>query len=100
MTAEQTTGAGLAGVPAEATVLAAGSILKVTPDHAAARRVLLAGLEHRKTHVRGLALEHHLVEALHQRAHRGFAAEELKGRVLCVDRHVVTSCATRCAWPR
>jgi len=38
-------------------VLAAGSILRKTPDHAAARRVVLAGLEHRKGHVRGLAVE-------------------------------------------
>jgi len=44
-------------VPAEATVLAAGSILRKTPEHAAARRVLRAGLEHRKGHVRGLAVE-------------------------------------------
>lgn len=47
-------------VPAEATVLAAGSILRLDGmrDHAAARRVVLAGLQHRKTHVRGLAIEH------------------------------------------
>ncbi|HEV7556212.1 MAG TPA: HEAT repeat domain-containing protein, partial [Kofleriaceae bacterium] len=46
--------------PAEATVLAAGAVLRIAPDskHAdAARRVLLAALAARKTHVRGLAVE-------------------------------------------
>ncbi|HET7504523.1 MAG TPA: HEAT repeat domain-containing protein [Kofleriaceae bacterium] len=46
--------------PPEATVLAAGSILKIAPrsaHHDAARRVLLAALAARKTHVRGLAVE-------------------------------------------
>jgi HEAT repeat protein len=46
--------------PPEATVLAAGSIFKIAPDsahHDAARRVLLAALSARKTHVRGLAVE-------------------------------------------
>jgi HEAT repeat protein len=45
-------------VPPEATVLAAGSILKLANGPSdAARRVLLAGLVARKTHVRGLAVE-------------------------------------------
>jgi HEAT repeat protein len=47
-------------VPPEATVLAAGTILRIAPGsgHAeAARRVLLAALKSRKTHVRGLAVE-------------------------------------------
>lgn len=46
--------------PPEATVLAAGTILKLAPDsvhHDAARRVLLAGLAARKLNVRGLAVE-------------------------------------------
>jgi HEAT repeat protein len=46
--------------PPEVTVLAAGAILKIAPDSAhrdAARRVLLAALGARKTHVRGLAVE-------------------------------------------
>ncbi len=46
--------------PPEATVLAAGTVLKISPSgahHDAARRVLLAGLNARKTHVRGLAVE-------------------------------------------
>jgi HEAT repeat protein len=49
-----------AGTPPEATVLAAGAILKIAPGsahHDAARRVLLAALGARKTHVRGLAVE-------------------------------------------
>lgn len=47
-------------VPAEATVLAAGTLLRIAPKSAhaeAARRVLLAALTSRKTHVRGLAVE-------------------------------------------
>ncbi len=47
-------------VPPEATVLAAGTLLRVAPASAhaeAARRVLLAALGSRKTHVRGLAVE-------------------------------------------
>ena len=46
--------------PPEATVLAAGAILKIAPHGAhrdAARRVLLAALAARKTHVRGIAVE-------------------------------------------
>jgi HEAT repeat protein len=46
--------------PPEATVLAAGAILKITPHgahHDAARRVLLAALAVRKVHVRGIAVE-------------------------------------------
>jgi HEAT repeat protein len=46
--------------PPEATVLAAGAILKIAPHsahHDAARRVLLAGLAARKIHVRGIAVE-------------------------------------------
>ena len=46
--------------PPEATVLAAGAILKIAPHsahHDAARRVLLAALGARKVHVRGLAVE-------------------------------------------
>lgn len=46
--------------PPEATVLAAGAILKIAPNsahHDAARRVLLAALGARKTHVRGIAVE-------------------------------------------
>lgn len=46
--------------PPEATVLAAGSILKIAPHsahHDAARRVLLAALAARKLHVRGIAVE-------------------------------------------
>jgi hypothetical protein len=47
-------------VPAEATVLAAGTLLRVAPESAhagAARRVLLAAIGSRKTTVRGLAVE-------------------------------------------
>lgn len=44
-------------VPPEATVLAAGSILKLGTPSQAAQRVLVAGLTARKTHVRGLAVE-------------------------------------------
>ena len=47
-------------VPTEATVLAAGRLLAIAPDSTyadAARRVLLAALQIRKTHVRGLAIE-------------------------------------------
>ncbi|HEU0036971.1 MAG TPA: HEAT repeat domain-containing protein [Kofleriaceae bacterium] len=44
-------------VPPEATILAAGSILRLGGTSEAARRVLLAGLGARKTHVRGLAVE-------------------------------------------
>ena len=47
-------------VPPEATVLAAGAILKIAPASAhgdAARRVLLAALAARKVHVRGIAVE-------------------------------------------
>jgi HEAT repeat protein len=47
-------------VPAEATVLAAGTLLRIAPESAqaeAARRVLLAALGARKTHVRALAVE-------------------------------------------
>ncbi len=44
------------GVPAEATVLAAGKVLAQRPSEPA-KRVLLAGLTARKTHVRGLAVE-------------------------------------------
>jgi HEAT repeat protein len=47
-------------VPVEATVVAAGRLLAIAPEstHAdAARRVLLAALQIRKTHVRGLAIE-------------------------------------------
>jgi HEAT repeat protein len=47
-------------VPPEATVLAAGTLLRVAPEsrhHDAARRVLLAALNARKVHVRGLAVE-------------------------------------------
>ncbi len=46
--------------PPEATVLAAGAILKIAPASAhrdAARRVLLAALAARKVHVRGVAVE-------------------------------------------
>jgi HEAT repeat protein len=46
--------------PPEATVLAAGALLKIAPDGAhrdAARRVLLAALTARKVHVRGVAVE-------------------------------------------
>ena len=46
--------------PPEATVLAAGAVLKIAPHsahHDAARRVLLAALTARKTNVRGLAVE-------------------------------------------
>jgi HEAT repeat protein len=46
--------------PPEATVLAAGAIFKIAPHgahHDAARRVLLAALSARKTHVRGIAVE-------------------------------------------
>jgi HEAT repeat protein len=46
--------------PPEATVLAAGAILKIAPASAhrdAARRVLLAALAARKVHVRGIAVE-------------------------------------------
>jgi HEAT repeat protein len=46
--------------PPEATVLAAGAILKIAPHtahHDAARRVLLAALGARKIHVRGIAVE-------------------------------------------
>ena len=46
--------------PPEATVLAAGAILKIaqtSAHHDAARRVLLAALAARKTHVRGIAVE-------------------------------------------
>jgi len=46
--------------PAEATVLAAGAVLRIAPDSKhgdAARRVLLAALAARKTHVRGLSVE-------------------------------------------
>jgi HEAT repeat protein len=48
------------GTPPEATILAAGALIAVAPDHAhrdAARRVLLAGLTARKGHLRGLAIE-------------------------------------------
>ena len=44
-------------VTPEATVLAAGSILRLQGDHQVARRVLLAGLAAKKMHVRGLAVE-------------------------------------------
>jgi HEAT repeat protein len=47
-------------VPPEATVLAAGRVLAIAPESAhadAAQRVLLAALQARKTHVRGLAVE-------------------------------------------
>lgn len=47
-------------VPPEATVLAAGAVLRIAPEGAhrdAARRVLLAGLAAKKVHVRGLAVE-------------------------------------------
>lgn len=47
-------------VPPEATVLAAGAVLRIAPDgehRDAARRVLLAGLAAKKVHVRGLAVE-------------------------------------------
>ncbi|MEO8702577.1 MAG: HEAT repeat domain-containing protein [Kofleriaceae bacterium] len=44
--------------PPEATVYAAGSILRLGGNSDAARRVLLAGLAARKTHVRALAVEH------------------------------------------
>jgi HEAT repeat protein len=47
-------------VPPEATVLAAGRLLEIapaSPHDDAARRVLLAALQARKTHVRGLAVE-------------------------------------------
>jgi HEAT repeat protein len=47
-------------VAAEATVLAAGTLLRTgagAPYHEAARRVLLAGLKARKDHIRGLAVE-------------------------------------------
>jgi HEAT repeat protein len=47
-------------VPPEATVLAAGKLLAVAPDgphDAAARRVLVAALGHRKGHIRALAVE-------------------------------------------
>ncbi|HEY0191363.1 MAG TPA: HEAT repeat domain-containing protein [Kofleriaceae bacterium] len=46
--------------PPEATVLAAGTLLKIAPrsaHHDAARRVLLASLAARKTHVRGIGVE-------------------------------------------
>ena len=44
------------GVPAEATVLAAGKVLAHRSSEPA-KRVLLAALTARKTHVRGLAVE-------------------------------------------
>ena len=47
-------------VPPEATVLAAGRLLAIAPQSThsdAAQRVLLAALQARKTHVRGLAVE-------------------------------------------
>ena len=44
-------------VRAEATILAAGGILKRAPGDEPARRVLLAALGARKTHLRGLAVE-------------------------------------------
>ena len=47
-------------MPVEATVLAAGRLLAIAPasTHAdAAQRVLIAALQARKTHVRGLAVE-------------------------------------------
>ena len=47
-------------VPTEATVLAAGRLLAIAPESTyadAARRVLIAALAIRKTHVRGLAVE-------------------------------------------
>ncbi|HEX4417205.1 MAG TPA: HEAT repeat domain-containing protein [Kofleriaceae bacterium] len=46
--------------PPEATVLAAGTLIRIAPNsahHDAARRVLLAGLGARKTHIRGIAVE-------------------------------------------
>jgi HEAT repeat protein len=46
--------------PPEATVLAAGALLRFASEgahHDAARRVLLAALAARKTHVRGIAVE-------------------------------------------
>jgi HEAT repeat protein len=46
--------------PPEATVLAAGTIVRIAPHsahHDAARRVLLAALAARKTHLRGIAVE-------------------------------------------
>ena len=46
--------------PPEATVLAAGTVLRIAPEsahHDAARRVLLASLAVRKTHVRGIGIE-------------------------------------------
>jgi HEAT repeat protein len=46
--------------PPEAMVLAAGALLEIAPNgahHDAARRVLLAALGARKTHVRGIAVE-------------------------------------------
>jgi HEAT repeat protein len=46
--------------PPEATVLAAGALLKIAPTSAhrdAARRVLLAALAARKVHIRGIAVE-------------------------------------------
>jgi HEAT repeat protein len=44
-------------VPPEATVLAAGWVLRLGDEHEPAKRVLLAALTTRKTHVRGLAVE-------------------------------------------
>lgn len=41
----------------EAQLLAAGSLLSLTPDDAKAREVLVGGLTARKVHVRGLAVE-------------------------------------------
>lgn len=43
--------------PLEAQTLAAGRLLAVDPEHARARKVLLAGLAARKVHVRGIAIE-------------------------------------------
>ena len=73
-------------VPPEATVLAAGSLLRIGCDAtAAARRVLLAGLAVRKTNVRGLAVEQlavvggdWAVPALEKLARSGKGAELLE----------------------
>ncbi|MEO6772145.1 MAG: HEAT repeat domain-containing protein [Kofleriaceae bacterium] len=43
--------------PHEAATLAAGRLLAIEPEHAAARRAIVEALTHRKIHVRGIAIE-------------------------------------------
>ncbi len=82
-------------VPPEATVLAAGTILGIAPRAARtprrARRVLLAALKSRQTHVRGLAVE--LIGGLERRRGRVGARAAMKlarsgkgGELLGADR--------------